>query len=173
VETEKACDNEPKDACKYVGCNDEVSCSVVNVLLAEYSSNDSIRCKNYKDAGQWSIEQHIDKVLVVAKADAVRHPWTVVVHLQDALVALRAVVTSVWLGSQTSLAHSYTAVLLSLDALFHNRSWLNEKRRLFWIIFQLVKGACHWFYVFVIKVTGLLWVFLVFFYLVVCELPES
>ena len=42
-------------------------------------------------------------------------PGTVVVHLEDALVALRTVVSPVRLRTQTTLAHPHTSVLFLLE----------------------------------------------------------
>jgi hypothetical protein len=60
-------------------------------------------------------KQHVQKVLVVVKAYAVGNPGTVMVHLEDALVALRTVVSPVRLRTQTTLAHPHTSVLFLLE----------------------------------------------------------
>lgn len=49
------------------------------------------------------------------EANAVGDPRTMVVHLQDAPVALAAVVTSVGLGAQTPLAHSHATQMLTFN----------------------------------------------------------
>ena len=47
------------------------------------------------EAGTRLIEEHVDEELVVIESNAVSYPRTVVVHLQDTLVALRAVMAPV------------------------------------------------------------------------------
>ena len=60
------------------------------------------------------MEEHAEEELIVVEADAVGHPGTVMVHLQDAPVALRAVMAAVWLCFVTPLADSNTSELLFL-----------------------------------------------------------
>lgn len=49
------------------------------------------------ERGEGCVGEHIEKVLVVAEADARAHPGTVVVHFEHAPVALGAVVAPVGL----------------------------------------------------------------------------
>ena len=55
------------------------------------------------------MEEHAHEVLVVVESNAVRHPGTVMVHLEDALVALRAMMTPFGLGFEAPLTNSNTS----------------------------------------------------------------
>ena len=61
------------------------------------------------------MNEHIHEELVVVEADAVGHPRAVMVHLQHAPIALRAVMASVGLGLVAPLADSNTAELFTFD----------------------------------------------------------
>lgn len=61
------------------------------------------------------VEQHAHEVLVVVEADAVGNPGAVVVHFEDALVALAAVVTAVGLALEAALAHANATIVLTLN----------------------------------------------------------
>ena len=50
------------------------------------------------------MENHVHEELVVVETDAVGDPWAMMVHLQDAAVALRTVMASIWLGLIAPLA---------------------------------------------------------------------
>ena len=50
------------------------------------------------------MEDHVHEELVVVETDAVCDPWAVMVHLQDAAVALGTVMTSIRLGLVAPLA---------------------------------------------------------------------
>ena len=52
------------------------------------------------------MKEHVHEELVVVEADAVGHPWTVMIHLEYALVALRTVMAPVWLGREAPLANT-------------------------------------------------------------------
>jgi len=60
-------------------------------------------------ASHRAVKKHADEELVVVKSYTVRDPGTVVVHFQDAAVALAAVVASVGLGLETPLADAHTS----------------------------------------------------------------
>lgn len=65
-----------------------------------------------KDGG---VNQKEDEGLVVAQPDTRRQPWAVVVHLEDASAACRAVVRAIWLASLALLAESKLAVALDCE----------------------------------------------------------
>ena len=54
-------------------------------------------------------------MLLVVRPDAVVHPGAVMVHLENALVALAAVVAAVRFALQAPLAHAHAALVFSLD----------------------------------------------------------
>ena len=60
------------------------------------------------------MEEHVEEEFVVVKADAVGDPRAVMVHFEDAAVALRAVMASVGLGLIAPLADTNTAISLAL-----------------------------------------------------------
>jgi hypothetical protein len=66
-------------------------------------------------ASHRAVKQHADKELVVVKSYTVRDPGTVVVHFEDAAVALAAVVASVGLGLETPLADAHTSKFFPLN----------------------------------------------------------
>ena len=57
----------------------------------ECAENDELACTR-------AVENHAHEELVVVKADAVGNPRAMMVHLENALVALEAMMASVWLG---------------------------------------------------------------------------
>jgi hypothetical protein len=60
-------------------------------------------------ASHRAVKQHADKELLVVKSYTVRDPGTVVVHFEDAAVALAAVVASVGFRLETPLADTHTS----------------------------------------------------------------
>lgn len=60
-------------------------------------------------ASHRAVKQNADKELVVVKSYTVRDPGTVVVHFEDAAVALAAVVASVGFRLETPLADTHTS----------------------------------------------------------------
>ena len=68
------------------------------------------------------LKKHIQKVFVVAEADAISDPRAMVVHLENTLIALGAVMASVRLGSKASLAHPNATKLLTLKREFVGNS---------------------------------------------------
>jgi len=61
------------------------------------------------------VEEHVQEELVVVETDAIGDPWAVMVHLEDAPVALRAMVTPVWLRLVAPLADTNATIALALD----------------------------------------------------------
>ena len=67
------------------------------------------------------MEKHCHEELVVIETDAVGHPGAVMVHLQDALVALRTMVAPFRLGPEAPLANAHTACeFLALHGCFYS-----------------------------------------------------
>lgn len=116
VEAEERSDDEPKHARQHVRRRDEVGNAVVDVVFAESDHEEPVAAVNDGLAAETGIEQHVEEVFVVVKSNAVGYPRAVVVHFQNAFVALAAMVTSIWLRSQTSLAHSNPSILFALKA---------------------------------------------------------
>lgn len=82
------------------------------------------RCAHNGPSGGHAVEDHAKEEFVVVKTDTVSDPWTMVVHLENAPVALRAMVASVWLSLVAPLAYPDAAVALLFyadnDFLFSN-----------------------------------------------------
>ena len=70
------------------------------------------------------MEEHIHEEFVVEETDAVSDPWAVMVHLENASVALGAVVASVRLSLVAPLANADAAVALTLDRGLHAQNGL-------------------------------------------------
>lgn len=70
------------------------------------------------------MEEHVHEELVVVEADAVCDPGAVMVHLQDAAVALRAVMAPVGLGFVAPLAYTDATVAFTLDRGLHSHERL-------------------------------------------------
>ena len=60
------------------------------------------------------MEEHAQEEFIVIETDTVGYPRTVVVHFEDASVALGAMMASVRLSFVAPLTNSYTAKLLFL-----------------------------------------------------------
>jgi len=69
-------------------------------------------------AVQGSIENHQEEVLVVPKTNAIVNPGTMVVHFQDAHLAVATMVATVWLVLGAPLAVSTLPILLLLNQLW-------------------------------------------------------
>ena len=65
------------------------------------------------------MKEHVHEELVVVETNAICNPRAVMVHLQDARVALGTVMTSIWFRLVTPLADSHSSCqLLSLNVFF-------------------------------------------------------
>ena len=122
VEEEEG-DDEAEDAGQHVRSGDEERRSVRDVRARECSCKDAVRGEDDPLARDGRVEQQADEVLVVVEADAVVQPRTVMVHLQDASIALAAVVAAIRLCLQTPLAHPNATEALPLDALKNDPSY--------------------------------------------------
>ena len=60
------------------------------------------------------MEKHAQKELVVVESDAVGNPWAVMIHLEDAPIALRAMMASIRLCFIAPLANPDATELLFL-----------------------------------------------------------
>ena len=121
VEEEEG-DDEAEDAGQHVRGGDEERRSVRDIRARECSCKDAVRGEDDPLARDGRVEQQADEVLVVVEADAVVQPRAVMVHLQDASIALAAVVAAIRLCLQTPLAHPDATKALPLDALKNDPS---------------------------------------------------
>ena len=61
------------------------------------------------------MEEHVKEELVIVEADAVGDPWAMVVHLEDAAIALGAVMAPVGLRLVAPLADTHTTIALAFN----------------------------------------------------------
>lgn len=82
VECQKGRDNECKHTGEDVCSHDEVADFVVEAIgMAHRACYDRVAREHNELAGQRAVEKHVQEELVVIEANAVGHPWAVVVHL--------------------------------------------------------------------------------------------
>ena len=67
--------------------------------MGKYRNKNWITCDHNYQRSYGCIEQHVKEILVVVKSNAVADPWTMMIHFEDALTALRAVMGSIRLSS--------------------------------------------------------------------------
>ena len=77
--------------------------------------NNWIRCAHNGPSSGHAVEYHAQEVFVVVKSDTVSNPGTMVVHLENASIALGAMVASVWFSLVAPLAYPHAAVALLLN----------------------------------------------------------
>ena len=124
MEGQEGGNDEGKDGGEDIGCHHKVGNFVIKGIgMAECACNDRVTCRDDHPACKRAVEEHVHEEFVVIEADAVRDPWAVMVHLQDAPVALGAMMASVWLCLVTPLANTDTAIAFSLygGLKFNNR----------------------------------------------------
>ena len=116
VESHEGRDDEGQHRCQDVAGHHEVAHLVIEALgVAERASDDAVGSQHNEQAGARAVEEHVHEELVVVEADAVGDPGAVMVHLQDATIALRAVMASVRLRLVTPLADTDATVAFTLD----------------------------------------------------------
>ena len=125
VESHEGGDDEGEDAGENVGRHDEVAYLVVEgIRVAQRPSNDRVAGHHDQEAGHRAVEEHVHEKFIVVEADAVGDPGTVMVHFEDAAVALRAVMASIRLRLVTPLADSNAAVAFTLHRRLHSHKRL-------------------------------------------------
>jgi hypothetical protein len=80
-----------------------------------------IGCVDYHLTSHRAVEQKIDEILIIVEANAIRDPGAMMIHFENASIALTAMVSSIGLGPQTPLTHSNTTHLF-----LFNREILRE-----------------------------------------------
>jgi len=115
VEAEERSDEQSHHARKDVGCHYVVSYLVVKALRVEHSSHQHwVSSEGDKKACARTVEQHVEEEFVVVEADAVGNPRAVVVHFENAAVALGTVMASVGLRLKAPLTDSNSTEFLLL-----------------------------------------------------------
>ena len=120
MEHEEQSDNGTQDTRQDVRCHYKVRPHVVKTSwLIDSPIDNWIASDNNEPIGHCTVEQHIHKELVVVESNAVSNPWTMMIHLKNASIALGAVMASVWLGLVAPLTDPDSAELLSLHRCLH------------------------------------------------------
>ena len=116
MERKECRDDEPEHTGQDVGSHHEVGHFVVKrVGVAQGATNHGVAREDDQQAGHRAVKQHVQEELIVVKADAVCHPGAVMVHLEDAAIALGAVMAPVGLSLVTPLANTHAAVSLPFN----------------------------------------------------------
>ena len=116
MERHEGRDDKGEDAGENVGCHDKVAHLVVECIrVAQRPRNDRVARRDDQQAGHRAVEEHVHEEFVVVEADAVGDPGAMMVHLEDAAVALGAVMASVRFSLVTPLADSDAAVAFTLN----------------------------------------------------------
>lgn len=109
-------DHQCQHTIQNVTCHDEVSASIIKGLWVHQGPNEdwpARRCNN--PAHNHAIENHAKEKLVIVEANAVRYPWAMMVHFQNALIALRTVMSPVWLCFEAPCTHADAAKLFLFE----------------------------------------------------------
>ena len=110
VETHKQGYQNRQHSDKHVHCDDQVCNAVVKGFwMHEGLTHCAPAGAHNEPTDKHAIADHAKEELIVVEADTVGHPWTVVVHLQHAHVALGAVVTPIWFRFEAPVAQAHTA----------------------------------------------------------------
>ena len=118
-------DDDGQDARQNVRRHDKVADFVIErVGMCQCAANNRITRRNDNKACHAAMEEHIHEEFVVVETDAVCNPWAVMVHLENASVALGAVVAPVRLSLVAPLANADAAVALTLDRGLHAQNGL-------------------------------------------------
>ena len=87
--------------------------------MAHGARNDWVASRHDQEAGHGAVEEHVHEEFVVVETDTVSNPWAMMVHLEDAAVALGAMMASVRLCLVAPLADTYATVAFALDRWLH------------------------------------------------------
>jgi hypothetical protein len=116
VEAHEPCNQSSHYHGEDVRCNHVVGdCEVEVFRVVAGFNEDGVTGDNNHPASDSAVEQHTNKVLVVVESYAVGNPGAVVVHLQNASITLRAVMTTVGLSFEAPMAYTYSSIFLFLD----------------------------------------------------------
>ena len=85
--------------------------------MTQSHSNQGVACQHDHPVDSGAIEQYANEKLVVVKANTIGNPWTMVVHLENATVALGAMVGPVRFSFVAPVADSGATFLLFLNVL--------------------------------------------------------
>lgn len=115
METEERRNDQCKHACQYVRSHNEIGILVVETLrITHGSAQNWVGGADNKPSCTGTVEKHAQEELVVVESDAVGDPRAVMVHLENASIALRTMMASIRLCLVAPLANPNTAELLLL-----------------------------------------------------------
>lgn len=98
VKEEETGDNQTEGGRQQVGCDQVVGQSgVYQVVMLEEGREERPGREDEEGDCDGAVEQHVHEVLVVVETDAVGYPRAMVIHFEDALIALGAVMATVGL----------------------------------------------------------------------------
>ena len=127
VERHEGSDDEGEDAGQDVGRHHEVAHLVVEGLWVAHSASDhGVARRHDQDCCHRTVEKHVHEELVVVESDAVGDPRAMVVHLENAPVALGTVVAPVRFRLVAPLTDANATVTFAL-----NRGLDSHDRRIF------------------------------------------
>ena len=116
MEGEKQSDQQSNNNRQYVRRHNKVRYLVVEtVWVVDRPLNNWIRCAHNSPSSCQAVENHTQEVFVVVKSDTVSDPGTMVVHLENASIALGAMVATVWFSLVAPLADPHATVALLLN----------------------------------------------------------
>ena len=141
VEAEEPGDGEAEGGRQDPSGEDEVGDADRHLLAGDHRNEDGVRCYDDEERGQRCVEEHVEEVFLVVEADAVGDPGAMMIHFENASVALAAVVSSVRLRYQTSLAQPDASVLFLLNR--HYRILIHIFLGLPLLFFEQRRGFRH------------------------------
>ncbi len=101
-------DDEPESEGEHERGSDIISHNCVDRFCLKDTFEDEEGFSPDLERRDRGVEEHIEKVLVICETNAVCNPRAVMIHFEDAGVALRAVMTSIGFRSEAALAHAHT-----------------------------------------------------------------
>eukprot|EP00353_Schmidingerella_taraikaensis_P014142 CAMPEP_0185581814 /NCGR_PEP_ID=MMETSP0434-20130131/19055_1 /TAXON_ID=626734 ORGANISM="Favella taraikaensis, Strain Fe Narragansett Bay" /NCGR_SAMPLE_ID=MMETSP0434 /ASSEMBLY_ACC=CAM_ASM_000379 /LENGTH=185 /DNA_ID=CAMNT_0028200443 /DNA_START=366 /DNA_END=922 /DNA_ORIENTATION=- len=116
VERHEGCDDKCQHRRQNVRSHHKVAHFVIEAVgVAQRARDHIIARQHYQQAGERAVEEHVHKEFVVVESDAVGDPRAVMVHLQDAPVALGAMMAPIGLRLVAPLANAHTTVAFALN----------------------------------------------------------
>lgn len=116
VESHKRCDDEGENTCQDVRSHHEVGHFIVEaVRVAEGARYYWVARHTEQQTGNRTVEEHVHEEFVVVEADTVGNPRAVMVHLENASVALRTVMAPIWFRFVAPLTNAHAAVALPFN----------------------------------------------------------
>ena len=121
VERHESCDDEGEDAGQDVGRHHEVAHLVVEGFWVTHRATDHrVARRHDQDCCHRAVEKHVHEELVVVETNAIGHPGAVMIHLEDAPVALGAVMAPVRFSFVAPLTDADTTVTFALNGCLHS-----------------------------------------------------